>query len=56
MKKILNALIPKQSEINIDKAQFESFAAYVNSLILKRMGFMTDSRLGILHQHTIRVK
>lgn len=34
------------------KEQFEYFAEHVNSLIMKCMGVMGNSRLGVILEHT----
>ena len=50
MKKILTAIVMNKTKEDkfLKKEQFEYFAGYVNSSIMKWMGVMGNSRLGVI--------
>jgi hypothetical protein len=54
MKKILTAIVLHKNKEDkfLKKEQFEYFAEYVNTLIMKWMGVMGNSRLGVILEHT----
>jgi hypothetical protein len=55
MKKILTSIVKdKNSEKRkfLQKEQFECFAEFINTLIMKSMGVMGNSRLGVIIEHT----
>ena len=54
MKKILTSIVVNKNKQHkfLRKEQFEYFAEYVNSLIMKCMGVMGNSRLGVILEHT----
>lgn len=52
MKNIFKALASKDQP---NELQFEAFSQYVNSVILKRLGYLPDSRLGLYLQNTRRL-
>ena len=48
MKGISNAILMRKENKYLKKEQFEIFSDYINSLIMKSMGFVPNTRLGII--------